>query len=62
MGNHIKISGIDVHQFQWRTPNIGNDDYYNGFNAVYQPGEGALRTGYVLQIHTDAGFRQNHHR
>ena len=56
MGNQIKISGVDVHQFQWRTPNIGNDNEYNGFNAVYQPGEGVLRTGYVLQIHTDAGI------
>jgi L-alanine-DL-glutamate epimerase-like enolase superfamily enzyme len=56
MSHNLKITRIDVHRYEWRTPNIGNDDEYNGFNAVYKPGPGVKRAGYVLQIHTDAGI------
>ena len=56
MGNALKITGIDVHQYQWQAPNLGADDDYNGFNLVYQPGPGQPRTGYILQIHTDQGI------
>jgi L-alanine-DL-glutamate epimerase-like enolase superfamily enzyme len=56
MTHNLKITRIDLHQFQWQTPNVGADDDYNGFNLVYKPGPGAVRTGYVLQIHTDAGI------
>ena len=56
MTERIKITRIEVHEYQWQTPNIGADDYYNGFNVVYKPGPGVKRTGYVLQIHTDAGI------
>ncbi|MBZ0301453.1 MAG: mandelate racemase [Anaerolineae bacterium] len=56
MAHPIKITRIDVHEFQWQSPNIGVDDYYNSFNAVYQPGPGARHTSYILQIHTSAGI------
>ena len=56
MTTNLKITRIELHEYQWQTPNIGVDDYYNGFNAVYQPGPGIRRTGYILQIHTDAGI------
>ncbi len=56
MGNSLKITRIDVHQYQWQAPNLGADDDYNGFNLVYQPGPGKPRTGHILQIHTDQGI------
>ena len=52
--NNLKITRIDVHQFQWESENLGYD--YNQFNLVYEPGSRITRTGYVLQIHTDQGI------
>ena len=49
----MKITRIDVHQYQWQAPNLDADDDYNGFNLVYKAGPGKPRTGYILQIHTD---------
>ena len=56
MGNQLKITKIDIHEFQWETPNLALDDYYNGFNLVYKAGATLKRTEHVLQIHTDQGI------
>ncbi len=56
MGNQLKIARIDIHEFQWETPNLALDDYYNGFNLVYKAGATLKRTEHVLQIHTDQGI------
>jgi L-alanine-DL-glutamate epimerase-like enolase superfamily enzyme len=56
MTNPITITRIDVTEFQWETPNLSPDDYYNGFNTVYKEGASLKRTGRILQIHTDAGI------
>jgi L-alanine-DL-glutamate epimerase-like enolase superfamily enzyme len=56
MSRELKITGIDVHQYQWQVPNIGMDDDYNGFNIMYKPGPGIKRAGYILQIHTNEGI------
>ncbi len=52
--HNLKITGIDVHEFQWVSENLGYD--YNQFNLVYEKGSKITRTGHVLQIHTDAGI------
>ncbi len=56
MGNQLKITKIDIHEFQWETPDLAQDDYYNGFNLVYKAGATLTRTERVLQIHTDQGI------
>ena len=56
MGNRLKITRIDIHEFQWETPNLARDDYYNGFNLVYKAGATLTRTEQILQIHTDQGI------
>ena len=56
MSNTIKITQIQIHQYQYETENLAPDDYYNSFNTVYKPGAKLQRTGRVLQIHTDAGI------
>ncbi len=56
MGSKLKITGIEVTQFEWQQPNIGLDEEYNGFNLVYKAGPGITQRGHVLQIHTDAGI------
>jgi L-alanine-DL-glutamate epimerase-like enolase superfamily enzyme len=55
MRNPLSITRIDVTEFQWETPNLSPDDYYNGFNTVYKEGATLKQTGRILQIHTDAG-------
>jgi len=50
----LKITRIDVHQFQWESENLGHD--YNQFNLVYTPNSRITRTGCVLQIHTNQGI------
>ena len=52
--HELKITRIDVHEFQWVSENLGYD--YNQFNLVYEKGSKITRTGYVLQIHTDQGI------
>jgi len=37
MINQLKITGIDVHQYEYETANVAKDDEYNGFNIVYKP-------------------------
>jgi L-alanine-DL-glutamate epimerase-like enolase superfamily enzyme len=56
MRNPLSITRIDVTEFQWETPNLSPDDYYNGFNTVYKEGAILKQTGRILQIHTDAGI------
>ena len=56
MSHQLKITRIDVHQYQWQTPNLGADDDYNGFNLVYKPGPGQPHTSHILQIHTNEGI------
>ena len=56
MGNQIEITRIDIHEIQWTTRDLAPDDYYNGFNTVYQPGATLQRTGHLLQIHTNQGI------
>ena len=56
MPNQLKITRIDVHEFQWETPDLAQDDYYNGFNLVYKAGATLTRTEQILQIHTDQGI------
>ena len=56
MGTSIAITGIELHEFSWQTPDLAADDYYNGFNLVYKAGALLDRTGYILQIHTDQGI------
>jgi L-alanine-DL-glutamate epimerase-like enolase superfamily enzyme len=56
MSHPITITRIDVTEFQWETPNLSPDDYYNGFNTVYKEGATLKQTGRILQIHTDAGI------
>jgi L-alanine-DL-glutamate epimerase-like enolase superfamily enzyme len=54
MGNELKITRIDVHQFQWEFFDLGVD--YNGFNHVYEAGARGVGTNYLMQIHTDQGI------
>ena len=56
MPNAPVITQIDVTEFQWETPNLSPDDYYNSFNTVYKEGAVLKRTGRILQIHTDSGI------
>ncbi len=56
MPNQPIIAQIDVTEFQWETPNLSSDDYYNSFNTVYKEGAVLKRTGHILQIHTDSGI------
>jgi hypothetical protein len=34
--NNLKITKIEVHQFEWESENLGYD--YNQFNLVYEKG------------------------
>lgn len=56
MPRDLKITHIDIHEVQWTTPDLGPDDYYNGFNLVYKPGATLTRTARILQIHTNEGL------
>lgn len=56
MRNSLKITGIDVHRYEFESANLAMDDEYNGFNIVYKSDSKMKRTGFVLQIHTDAGI------
>jgi len=56
MSNSIKITGIDVHKYEYESRNLAADDEYNGFNLVYKAGTTLKRSAFVLQIHTDAGI------
>ncbi|MEM7034415.1 MAG: enolase C-terminal domain-like protein [Chloroflexota bacterium] len=56
MSRQLKITGIDLHSFQWEVENLSRDDYYNGFNLVYNPGAKHKMGGYILQIHTNEGI------
>lgn len=56
MGNQLKITSIDLHHFQWEVTDISRDDYYNGFNLVYNPGAKMTMGSYILQIHTNQGI------
>ena len=55
MSNDLRITKIEVHEYQWESRDLASDDYYNGFNLVYKPGAVLERTGHILQIHTDQG-------
>ncbi len=56
MGRKLHITGIEVTQFTWVLEAIAKDDYYNGFNLVYTPGERQEMSGHILQVRTSAGI------
>ena len=56
MTNSLKITKIEIHEFQSEARDLAPDDYYNGFNTVYKPGAVTTHTGHILCIHTDQGI------
>jgi L-alanine-DL-glutamate epimerase-like enolase superfamily enzyme len=52
--DRVRITRVTVLQYAWEARDLGVD--YNGFNMVYEPGAGRMRSGYVLTIETDAGI------
>ena len=54
MPHAIKITRVEVHQFEWESHDLGFD--YNGFNLVYAPGNKITRGGHVLRLVTDQGL------
>jgi L-alanine-DL-glutamate epimerase-like enolase superfamily enzyme len=56
MGNALKITQVEIHEYQWELRNMAPDSDYNGFNLVYKAGAVLKATGYVLCIHTDQGL------
>ena len=56
MAHDLKITGVDIHEYQFESHDLAPDDYHHGFNLIYKPGAKLTRTGRVLQIHTDAGI------